>query len=342
LASTDQPTTFGELTTALLDVTRENTGSAALEVLAQRYLNQANQDLHQERWWWAERVGRLELHAAYTTGTVALALADRTAVTGTDTLWNTTVTGMGFANVRAGGKLVFAGAHDVYPVASVTSDTALTLAEPFVGDTALSGATYTYFEDEYALPSDFDDEHGLEDAITFQEARTLTVLPRAQFRLAYPRNHRPSATLRHATLIHLGPSGSVDRRPRVVFGPPPLVTRTMPFTYYTKHLAVSSVGAGAEHLSADADEPIVPAKWRMALVYKAAELWMLDRKSDPRASEYKARYEALILRARTSADQADARPTVVPAGTYWPARAGRGPLAGRRYSTGTEFEAGWG
>jgi hypothetical protein len=83
---------------------------------AKSLLNEANQDMHRERQWWAERRDRLELHASYTTGTVAIALADRTTVTGTDTLWNTTVTGMGVTNAIAGGKMTFAGSTDVYTV----------------------------------------------------------------------------------------------------------------------------------------------------------------------------------------------------------------------------------
>lgn len=340
MASSDSPTTHSELQTALLNLVGESTAPAALTTLASRYLNQALQDMHAERQWWAERIGRLELHDDYTTGTVAIALTARTTVTGTGTLWNTTVTGMGWTNARAGGKLTFAGATDVYPVSSVSSDTALALVEPFIGDTALSGATYTYFEDEYALAADFDDEHGILDAISFYANREIRVIPSSEFYRLFPRNSIPRATITAATLIHLGPSGSVDRRPRLVVAPPPSAPRTIPYRYYTKHFAVSSAGVGAENLSAATDEPIIPPKWRRAVLFLAASLWKSDRHDDTRSRELRGRYDELMLRARASHDAADNRPRLIPraAASYraharWPWRGGHG-----RFDGGADFD----
>lgn len=337
MSSTDNPTTFTECQTALLNVLREPTSSTALVDLAGRYLNIALHDVHAERWWWAERYDRLETHARYTTGTLAIALAARTAVTGTSTLWNTAVTGMGFNNVRAGGKLLFSGATHVYPVASVASDTSLTLTEPFIGDTALSGASYTYYEDEYGLAADFDDEHGIVDALHFPADRKIRIIPSSDFFRRFTRNSGPATRPRFATIIHQGPSGSTDRRPRLVLAPPPSLQDSIPYRYYTKHLAVSSAGVGAENLSATTDHPIMPLKWRYGLVYKAAELWMLDRKADARVSEYKGRYEGLMLRARQSSDSADNRPRIEPSVGYFARAPGRSVVR-PRYSTGTEFE----
>ena len=336
MAATDNPTILSECRTALQNVMKEVTGITAVNTVTDRYLNIALHDIHQERWWWAEAFGRLELHADYTTGTVSIALATRTTVTGSSTLWNTAVTGMGFNNARAGGKMTFAGAADVYPVASVASDTSLTLGEPCITAAALTAVSYSYYEDEYALPADFDDEHGVMDAINFPEHREIRVLPSHEFYRWYPRNST-AGTPRHATIIHLGPSGSVARRPRVVFAPPPTDLMTIPFRYYTTSLARSSAGVGQENMTANADEPIVPLRWRYGLILKAAEHWARDRKNDARAGEYKGQYETLMLRARASSDAADNRPKIEPrVGGYWPGgnRRGRRP----RYVTGTEFE----
>ena len=331
MATTDSPTTLSELQTQVLNLVGESTTPTALTNLATRYLNTALQDIHQERWYWAERVGRLELHASYTTGTVAVSLSARTTVTGTDTLWDTAVTGMGWDNARAGGKLTFAGAPDWYPVSSVDSDTAITLGQPFIGDTALSGATYTYYEDEYALESDFDDEHGILDALSFYANREIRILPSSEFYRLFPRNTVPGATITAATITHLGPSGSVARRPRLVIAPPSSVQRTIPYRYYTIYPVVSSAGAGQMDLSAATDQPIIPLRWRYALVFLAASYWKRDRHDDTRSGEYRGLYDQLMLRARQSHDAADNRPRLIPraAASYraharWPWRGGRG------------------
>jgi hypothetical protein len=340
MATTDTPATFGELQTALLNLLKEVTGITAVTNVASRYINTGLHDMMQERWWWAERFDRLELHDDYTTGTVSIALATRTTVTGASTLWNTAVTGMGFNNARAGGKMTFAGSNDVYRVTSVGSDTAITLDEPFIGAAALSGAAYVYFEDEYALAADFDDEHGVLDAINFYANRELRVIPSSELYRRYPRNSTLATSPRVATIVHRGPSGSVTRRPRLLVAPPPNQLIALPYRYYTRNLAVSTAGVGAENLSATDDEPIVPLKWRYGIVLKAAEHYARDRKNDPRSAEYKGQYEALMLRARASQDAADNRPRIEPRLGGYRARARR-PYSGMRtgrWATGTWFD----
>src|SRR5688572_20000005 len=142
--------TFDELranlrSTLKLGVTTEETarcGTALNKALRQMHISPGH------KFPWAERRTVLLTHAPYSTGTVAITSAtSRTAVVGTDTLWNTAVTGYGFNNVRAGGKMVFAGTSEVYTVDSISSDTALTLQTRYTGND-IDGVTYRYFEDE--------------------------------------------------------------------------------------------------------------------------------------------------------------------------------------------------
>ena len=134
MAASDAPATFSEMRTHFLEALKEVTGVSAVNTIANRYLNLGLQTMHQEDWPWAERQAVILTHANYTTGDASIALATRTTVTGAGgTLWNTAVTGMGFNNARAGGKLTFAGATDVYEVASVGGDTAITLVDRFIG-----------------------------------------------------------------------------------------------------------------------------------------------------------------------------------------------------------------
>src|SRR3990167_5541820 len=120
MSSSSQPTDLADLRTDLLGLVGEPTGSTAINVIADRYLNEALHDIHTGDPlpipFWAIRRGYITTHAPYTTGTVDITAAARTTVTGTSTLWNTAVTGMGFNNARAGGKMVFSGSTDVYEV----------------------------------------------------------------------------------------------------------------------------------------------------------------------------------------------------------------------------------
>lgn len=293
MASTTTVTTFLDMQTDLVNRVRDNISTSAVVVLAKRYINQALQDLHiQNNFPWSERRATLQTHALYDTGTVSISTGTRTTVTGASTLWNTAVTGMGFNNARAGGKIVFAGEPDPYVVSAVGSDTAITLTDRWLGDTSLSGATYRYFEDEYALASDF---FRLIDNRTFTNALDIQVLSRQEFYRRYPRNTR-AFTPSVCTILELGPGTTVDPRPRVLFHPAPDSEMNVPYRYITRNLAVSSAGAAAENMSADTDEPIIPVRYRHVLVFYALYQWYRDRKDDQRTQLAQGEYVELLQR----------------------------------------------
>lgn len=93
-------------------------------------------------WKWLEREGAFTTTAGYTTGTVTVTNGSAT-VTGSGTSWNTS------SNVLADDKFN-AGEAGFYRIASVDSDTQITLATAFAGTTA-AGATYEIRRDEYDL-----------------------------------------------------------------------------------------------------------------------------------------------------------------------------------------------
>ena len=135
-----QVTDLTDLRTDLIVRVRDATGVTATNNIADRYLNMALHDIHinpGNNWPWSIRRAYLQTHAPYTTGTVAITASARTTVTGSSTLWNTAVTGMGFNNARVGGKMTF-GSSDIHEVTVVTSDTAITIDPRWMGD-ALSG-----------------------------------------------------------------------------------------------------------------------------------------------------------------------------------------------------------
>ena len=188
--------------------------------------------------------------------------------------------------------LVFGGEPDPYTISSVASDTSITLTDRWLGDTALTATTYRYYEDEYALASDF---HRLVDSRTFTDAMVLPTIGRKDFYARYPRNSQ-TGTPRVCTIIELGPGTTVALRPRVIFYPAPDSVINIPYRYITTNLAVSSAGVGATDMSADTDEPIIPLRYRHVLVFYALYQWYRDRKDDPRAGPAQQEYTDLVQR----------------------------------------------
>lgn len=305
MATTSQPSTFSELYTELLNAVRESTTITATITIAKRYINRALHDMHIDSDFpWAIRAATLLLHATYTTGTVTVTQG-ATAWAGASTLWNT-ANSFAQNNARTTGKITINGT-DIYTISAVGSDTSITANERFVAaDVAASG--YTYYEDEYALASDFWQPV---DKRQFTDALPITLIGSREFYRRYPRNST-TGTPKVATLIDLGPSGSTARRPRIVFQPVPSAAMLIPYRYLTTNLAVTSGGVGAENLDGDSDEPIVPVRYRHAIILHALGFWYRDRKDDTRSREVRAEYTDLIRRIRQDTMPTDDHPRLVP------------------------------
>ena len=290
MSTTGQPTTFSELYTALLnDVRADTTSGGTAETLAKRTLNIALHDMHiQQNWPWAERTATLITRPPYSTGSISIAAAARTTLTGTNTLWNTAVTGMGFNNFNVGGKVRLAGTEEVYKVSAVSSDTAATLASRYTEslDTAstyaLAYGNYTYYEDEYTLAADF---FRLVDLRQFSDVMNIECLGSQDFYKRFPRNSSRSGTPTKCTIIELGPQSSTDWQPRVVFHPYPDAAHSIPYRYMTRYLAVTSAGVAQLEMSSDTDEPIIPVRYRHILLSYSKFIWYRDQKDDARSQE---------------------------------------------------------
>lgn len=333
--STTQPKTFANLLEDLQNRLREQTGVTATEDIAKRFLNTALQDMHVgfgEKFPWAERQATILTHARYTTGTVTIAQGS-TALTGDSTAWDT-ANDFGVKNALATGKLSINGTPEIYTIASVDSDTGITLNERYVGDDA-SEATYTYFEDEYALSADFLRPLDLQ---FFDQAREIDLIPRNEFRRRYPRNNLTGKPL-VATIVDRPFSGDTTPVRRVMFWKPPDAAYLLPYSFVTNKLAVSSAGTAQESLSADADEPIVPMQFRHAIVYHALHHIYRDRKDDARSQEAKAEFTDLMLRISSDHEIGRPRPQLQPRISPYVSYA-RNPYRrrGTRYTTGTAFD----
>lgn len=338
MSSTTQLTTFSDLYTDLMNRTREETSKTATSSQAKRYINISLHDMHlgfAEKFPWAERQAVLLTHDDYSTGTVSIDVSsDRTAVTGSSTLWST-ATDFGWDNARAGGKIVFAGENDVYKVETVGSDTSITLATQYVGSDDLDGASYVYFEDEYALASDYLRPI---DQQQFSDGIPIELIGRTEFRRRFPRNN-VVGTPQVATIVDKPFSSSTTPVRKIRLFHPPDDVYNIPYSYVTSNLAVESDGTAATQLSNDTDEPIVPLRYRHAIVFHALYHWYRDKKNDTRAQEAKAEYTDIMLRITADTEIGGRRPQIRPKLSPYARRAHRPWSSGTgRYDINNRFD----
>jgi hypothetical protein len=288
-----QLTTFRDLYMDLQNRVRVTTGVVATENQAKRYINIANQDFYlgfDYKLPWAERRAILRTHAPYTTGTLSLSIG-ATAMTGASTLWNT-ANDYGEFNMRVGGKVTLGGGHDIYQISSVTSDTISAINARYVGSAALSAATYIYFEDEYALASDFLRPIDLQ---SFTDDFSIPLIGRSEWRRRYPRPNiagRP----RVASILDQSFNGTTTPVRKVTFYPYPDTTYVIPYSYITSAVMVATDGTEGVNMNEDTDEPTMPLRYRHALIFHALTHWYRDKKDDARSQEAKAEYTDIMGR----------------------------------------------
>lgn len=329
MSATSQLTTFSDLFTDLQNRVRIVTGVTASENQAKRYINLALHDMHlgtEYKYPWAERSATLITNARYTTGTATITKG-ATALSGTSTAWNT-ATGLGFNNMRAGGKVTLGSRVEPYEISSVTSDTAAVLSDRYIGSDLTAGS-YVYYEDEYALASDF---FRPIDWSFFDSNREIKLIDRDEFNRWFPRNSQTGKP-QYAMLIDKAPSGSVTRRRRVVLAYPPDAVYAIRYRYITGNLAVSSSGTEQENLSADTDEPLVPLRYRHAILYHALYNWYRDKKDDSRSAELWAQYVDVMQRISGDVELGSRTPKLMPQMSGY-AQAARRPYRHRGRSRG--------
>lgn len=306
MATTDAPATFSELYIDLQNRSRVDTAITATETQAKRYINVALQDMHlgtDYRFPWAERNAILVTKPEYTTGTIT-ATQGSTTITGSGTLWNTAGT-FGTNNMVVGGKITIGGGFEVYEISAIASDISATLTSRFTQSTVTAGA-YLSFEDEYELIADF---LRPVDIIQFSSPLSIELVGRTEFRRRYIRNNITGKPF-IATLIDRPPSGNAVPVRKVRFYKAPDIAYSVPYSYVTSNLAVSSTGTAQAQLSADTDEPIVPLRYRQALVWHALALWYRDKKDDVRAGETFQQYISFMTRAVSDNEIGASRPII--------------------------------
>jgi hypothetical protein len=293
MSTTSQLTTFSDLYTDLMNRVRVTTTVTATADQAKRYINIALHDMHlgfDYVFPWCERQGTLLVNAPYSTGTVSIA-AGSTTLTGASTLWDTNNT-YGVKNMRVGGKVLVAGTTDIYRVSSVASDTSATLSTRYVASSDASATTYTYFEDEYALASDF---LRPVDFQLFSTAMNLPLISHTEWRRKFARPYTQGKP-RVCCLFDEGFSASTTPVRKVALYPYPDQAYIIPYSYITNAVGVTSAGVNVTSLSSDTDEPIVPLRYRHAIIFHALQHWYRDKKDDVRSEQAKAEYADIMMR----------------------------------------------
>ena len=323
-------TTFSDIRVDLRNRLREVSSTATNDII-DSWINTALHDIHSNpghNFPWLTRRSVLITHAPYTTGTVSITAAtSRTAVVGASTLWNTAVTGFGFNNARVGGKMTFSGLDDVYEVSAVGSDTSITLTNRYTG-ADLSAATYAYFEDEYALATDFLRPLDLR---SFSTDLNIPLIGPMDFRRRFPRNST-RAKPKVATIIQLPFLTDTTARYRAVLHPPPDDEYSIPYDYFTPYLAVTSAGVEQTQLVNDTDEPIIPLQFRHVIPLHVMANWYRDRKDDTERSKLcRGEYTDLMQRMKGNTNIGADRPRFV-------VRSGIKGRYGAKYDGGSYFD----
>jgi hypothetical protein len=318
MSSTGQYATFSDLYTGLMNAVRTDTSTTATSDQAKRYINVALQDMHlgfDYKFPWAERTAKLITQAQYTTGTIT-ATKGSTTITGSSTLWNTN-NDFTVKNMRAGGKIVINGGFEVYEIASVGSDTAAVLTSKWTQDTVSAGS-YVYFEDEYALASDF--LRPIDQTKFGDGGMEIELIGRTEFRRRYPKSNI-TGRIEVATIVDKPPSGNTTPIRKVWFWKPPSTAQTIPYSYITSNLATSTLGVAQAELSASTDEPIIPLRYRHGLLLHALMNWYRDKKDDTRSQEVNSAYSDFMLRLSADFEIGAPRPQFRPRTTEYRRRA---------------------
>lgn len=292
MSSTTAVKDFQDIYTEILNKMKQPTNVSALTAQAKRYANTGLQDMvfgFEYKLPWLEREAFITTMAPYTTGTVSIPRGSVT-LTGDSTLW-TTNNVYGVANARTTGKISLGDGNIYKP--SVVAASSITLTNRYVASADLAaGATYIYFEDEYALASDF---LKFIDARCFSQAYEIPIYGRDEFRRLYPRPN-VSGIPKVACLLDKSFTSTTTQPMLVQLYPYPSTNLIIPYTYITKNLAVSASGAEAEQMSSDTDEPQLPLRYREAIPAYAAWKWYRDKKDDARSEQAKAEYQDLVNR----------------------------------------------
>lgn len=237
------------------------------------------------RWPWLLKNSIIQTVADITTGTVAI---NAGATSGTFS----SAPSVSVANQY---MIQFtATSDDWYLISAHTAAaTSFTLANPFVGSSNITGASYICRKVYYSFPSDCDGIIGLRQAITDTD---LTAVDIRTFDRYLP---DPSATAEPQVFALAGYDTSKNWQ--MTLYPTPTSVMNLQLRYYQM----------PSDMSADGDTPFLPEKFHDTIVFLALYNYGHPYIDDDRVKVAKARYDGMMLDMKNNYDPLPAEMTVI-------------------------------
>jgi len=261
--------------------------SAILQFINNRY----QQICMGQFWRWMHASYDFQLQAPYSDGT-ATAVQGSYTITGIGTVWNSTLSP---ANI-----FFFDQAQEVYHVATVDSDSTLTLETKFSEDTVSDPSGYTVAKNQYKLPKETDH---LKSLIVDSQVRVRFVGPE-DFRFIQSRDPTRLGRPEIATLIRRDPDDDAIY----------MEVYPAPDRYYQCQLDYSVRIFKLED-SADC-YPIIPDRYRAVLYYGALAEFYRFLKDPTNAQLAQADYEKMLVQMRNDRQLTDQDLVIIPARNY--------------------------
>jgi len=304
MSTTTQFTTFSDLYLGLLKAMRTDSSNSATVEQAKRYINTAHSDMHVG---FAEKVPWAIRDFSVTSRTFASILGTISASTEPfpqpdNTIQNDyEINNEDLVDITTGIKMIAvtsaAGFEDDRPGTVLRTDSPAD-PQPFSGYSTTAEDSYEigdiirFYQDDINMPTDFMRLAGNQIRIG---TRDLELMGRVEFRHQFAGRvelGRPYA----ATVIDSWQNDGLglDQRKIRLF-PIPDVAERIYISYVTKNIVVGA-SSHQTFMSADADVPIMPIRYRHAIFYHALYNWYRDRKDDTRSQEAKAEYVEIMSR----------------------------------------------
>ncbi len=166
----------------------------------------------------------------------------------------------------------------------------------------------------------------------------IELISRTEFRRRWPRNGNPGRP-KVATILDKTFGANTTPVRKIQLHNPPEEAMNIPYSYGTSNLAVSLLGVELTQLSANSDEPIVPLRYRHAILFHALYHWYRDKKNDDRTQLAKQEYEQILERVAGDTELGSRHASIRPRRGSYVRRARRPWSSGSgRYDTDGKFD----
>lgn len=261
--------TLADLQNEVAQHTQLDITNATILASVNRWINYTQQEIC-ARWPWTFMLGRESIVTIpdYSTGTVSVS-SGSTTITGSSTVFTTT---------HGDGTyyLQFTSANDWYRVTARSSNTALTIEQPYQGTTSLSGSTYILRKIFYSLSSTAD------RIIDIRNWNTPCKLFQVDPRTLDDLRPNPESTNSSYGYVAYG----VDASGNIVISPYPFPSDARLFEIRTTKRPTD--------MAATTDSPSIPNKYAHVIAFGALAVAFASMRKSELAMEWNSKFEQKI------------------------------------------------